>query len=177
NARVDVFDEAFQLLTTPMFATPPGLPADFAPFNVMVFGNTVYVAYAQQNEEKDDSVEGPGLGFVAAFDACGTLKWTAKGNELDAPWGMAMAGDMPQFPGALLVGNFGDGRITALNLDDGNILGQVMLAPGTPAEIDGLWGIATGTGVDNAMPGGLYFAAGPDDEMHGMFGVITAPMQ
>jgi hypothetical protein len=37
----------------------------------------------------------------------------------------------------------------------------------------GLWGLTFGDGVANARAG-LYFAAGPDDEMHGMFGVITA---
>lgn len=172
NARIDVFDESFQLVQAPMFANPTGLPAGFAPFNVMVWNDVVYVAYAQQDEDKEEELKGPGLGFVAAFDVCGNLMWTAKGDELNAPWGMTL-GDMPGFEGALLVGNFGDGHITALNPADGNILGQLQQAPGTPVAIDGLWGIAFGKGVQNAQAGGLYFAAGPADEMHGMFGVIN----
>ena len=54
------------------------------------------------------------------------------------------------------------------------MLGQLMTAPDTPVAIEGLWGIAFGEGVTNARAG-LYFAAGPDDELHGTFGVITAP--
>jgi uncharacterized protein (TIGR03118 family) len=173
NARIDVFDDNFDLVTAPMFATPDGIPAGYAPFNVMAWNDIVYVTYAQQNEDKDDSVSGPGLGFVAAFDGCGTLLWTAKGNELNAPWGMALVGDDGMFPGALLVGNFGDGHITALNVKDGNILGQLMVGADAPVAIDGLWGIAAGTGIEKAKAGGLYFAAGPDDEKHGMFGVIA----
>jgi uncharacterized protein (TIGR03118 family) len=172
NARVDVFDESFQLMTTPMFSNPT-LPAGFAPFNVMVWNDIVYVTYAQQNEEKDDSVEGPGLGFVTAFDATGRMMWTAKGNELDAPWGMTLNNDPAGLiPSTLLVGNFGDGHITMLNPKDGSIAGQLTDATG-PIEIDGLWGLALGIGVKNAKPNGLYFAAGPEEETHGMFGVIT----
>jgi len=86
---------------------------------------------------------------------------------------MAVAKDFGPFPGALLVGNFGDGHITAIDVKGMKVLGQLMMAPTMPVEIDGLWGIAFGDGVASARAG-LYFAAGPDDEMHGLFGVITA---
>jgi hypothetical protein len=172
NGRVNVFDEGFHMLATPAF-TVTDLPAGFAPFNVMVWNNIVYVTYAQQDADKKDSVAGPGLGFVAAFDASGKLMWTAKGNELNAPWGMALAGNMTLFPGALLVGNFGDGHLTAIDLMTGSVLGQVMDVRGGALAIEGLWGISLGTGVQNATAGALYFAAGPDDEMHGMFGLLT----
>jgi hypothetical protein len=172
NARVDVFDEKFNLLTTPMFSAPSSIPAGFAPFNVAVINGFVYVTYAQQNEDKDDSVAGAGLGFVVAFDLCGNMLWTANGDQLNAPWGMAMGGDLA--PGVLLVGNFGDGHITEVNPKDGTITNQLMTADKTPVVIDGLWGIALGTGVQSAMPASVYFASGPQDEAHGVFGVITA---
>jgi hypothetical protein len=176
NARIDVFDEKFNLVTTPMFATPASIPTGFAPFNVAVINGFVYVAFAQQNEEKDDSVAGPGLGFVVAFDVCGNVQWIAKGAELNAPWGMVMSGNPGR--GSLLVGNFGDGHITELNPKDGTIIGQLMTAANTPVAIDGLWGLALGTGpglaVQSAKTDGVYFAAGPADETHGVFGVITA---
>jgi hypothetical protein len=173
NARIDVFDEKFNLVTTPMFATPASIPAGFAPFNVWVINDIVYATYAQQNEEKDDSVAGPGLGFVVAFDVCGNMLWTAKGDQLNAPWGMTLGGDLA--PGMVLVGNFGDGHITEINPKDGTISGQLMTADNAPIVIDGLWGLVIGTasGVQSAMPGGLYFAAGPEDETHGAFGVIA----
>ena len=175
NARIDVFDEKFNLVTTPMFAAPASIPAGFAPFNVAVINGIVYVSFAQQNKEKDDSVAGPGLGFVVAFDVCGNALWTAKGAELDAPWGMVMGGALA--PGALLVGNFGDGHITEINPKDGTIIGQLMTSDSAPLVIDGLWGLALGTGtglaVQSAQQGAVYFAAGPEDEAHGVFGVIA----
>lgn len=176
NARIDVFDEKFNLVTTPMFSTPSSIPAGFAPFNVAVINGFVYVSFAQQNEEKDDSVAGAGLGFVVAFDVCGNVQWIAKGNELNAPWGMVMSGNPAR--GSLLVGNFGDGHITELNPKDGTIIGQLMTADNAPVTIDGLWGLALGTGpglaVQSAKTDGVYFTAGPEDETHGVFGVITA---
>lgn len=172
NGRIDVFDENFKLLDKPMF-TVPDLPAGFAPFNVMVFKGTVFVTFAQQDETKTDSVAGAGLGFVAAFDATGKLLWTAKGNELNAPWGLALGADISATANVLLVGNFGDGHITMVDLASGKILGQLQDSRGGALAIDGLWGISTGVGVQKATTGALYFAAGPDDEMHGMFGLLT----
>ena len=172
NGRVDVFDESFKLLDKPMF-TVPDLPEGFAPFNVMVFKGTVFVAFAKQDETKTEEEAGPGLGLVAAFDATGKLLWTAKGNELNAPWGFTLGTDLSLTTNVLLVGNFGDGHITIVDAASGKILGQVQDTRGGALEIEGLWGIAAGTGVQNATAGALYFAAGPDDEMHGMFGLLT----
>ena len=44
-----------------------------------------------------------------------------------------------------------------------------------PISIDGLWGIGFGNGAAAGPKNVLYFAAGPDDENHGLFGSITAP--
>jgi hypothetical protein len=178
NGRIDVFDEKFNLVTTPMFSAPAGIPAGFAPFNVAVINGIVYVTFAQQNADKDDSVAGPGLGFVVAFDVCGNMLWTAKGDQLNAPWGMVMGGDLSLAPGVLLVGNFGDGHITELNPKDGTIIAQLMTADSTPVVIDGLWGLAIGTAsgvqsVQSVQVGGVYFVSGPEDEAHGVFGVIA----
>ena len=173
NARVDVFDINFQMVTDVSFVSPE-VAEGFAPFNVMVFGDIVYVTYAQQDEESGEEATGPGLGYVAAFDTSGKHLWTLKNDLFNAPWGMAIAKDFGPFPGALLVGNFGDGHITAIDAKNHKVLGQLMTAPDAAVEIEGLWGIAFGDGVRNARAG-LYFAAGPDDELHGAFGVITAP--
>jgi uncharacterized protein (TIGR03118 family) len=173
NARIDVFDENFHLMTTPAW-TLPAMPANFAPFNIMEWNNVVYVTYAEQNATKDDSVAGAGLGFVAAFDTAGKLMWTTKGAQLDAPWGMTASTDAAALaPGMLLVGNFGDGHVTEIKTTDGTIADQLMGSDGKPLAIDGLWGITTGTGVTGTMANGVYFAAGPADESHGMFGVIA----
>jgi hypothetical protein len=44
-----------------------------------------------------------------------------------------------------------------------------------PIEIDGLWGIGFGNGANSGLTNTLFFAAGPDEETHGLFGSITAP--
>jgi len=179
NARIDVFDASFGFVTDIAFSVP-ALPAGFAPFNVMAFGNTVYVAYAMQDADKADEVKGAGLGLLAAFDSSGKLLGTLKSDSFDAPWGMAMSRDFAAFPNALLVGNFGDGHITAVAPIDPTGLGQDMAvqgqlsdSAGAPLVVDGLWGLAFGAGVTGARADGVYFAAGPADEMHGMFGVIA----
>ena len=41
--------------------------------------------------------------------------------------------------------------------------------------IDGLWGIGFGNGGGSGPKTTLYFAAGPGNEEHGLFGSITAP--
>ncbi len=42
----------------------------------------------------------------------------------------------------------------------------------TAAEIDGLWAIAFGNGAAAGPTTTLFFAAGPGDESHGLFGKI-----
>ena len=49
------------------------------------------------------------------------------------------------------------------------------MANGDPVSIDGLWGLSVGNGSSNGgSTQALYFAAGPDDEAHGLFGVLQA---
>ena len=69
---------------------------------------------------------------------------------------------------AILVGNFGDGRINVFDAA-GRYKGQLM-SNGMPIEIEGLWALETA--VPGADPGWLYFTAGIDDEAHGLFGYI-----
>ena len=40
--------------------------------------------------------------------------------------------------------------------------------------IDGLWGLAFGTGGPSGPTNSLLFTAGPDHESHGLFGTLTA---
>jgi hypothetical protein len=52
--------------------------------------------------------------------------------------------------------------------------GQIRVASGQPIVIDGLWAIAFGNGSAAGPAASLYFAAGPNDENGGAFGVVTA---
>ena len=72
----------------------------------------------------------------------------------------------------LLIGNFGDGRILTIDARTSRELGQLENAGGVPIAVDGLWGLAFGDTVAQADPNALYFAAGPGDEAHGLYGVL-----
>jgi uncharacterized protein (TIGR03118 family) len=179
NARVDVYDGAFQLQHWAGAFVDPGIPAGFAPFGIQDLGGTIFVTYAKQDADAADEIAGPGLGYVSAFATDGSfLGRVASGGDLDAPWGLAWAPDgWQRFGGDLLVGNFGDGRIngyapTAGGWED---RGHLKLTNHQPLVIDGLWGIGFGNGANAGPTTSLYFAAGPDDEAHGLFGSITAP--
>jgi hypothetical protein len=55
-----------------------------------------------------------------------------------------------------------------------SFLGQLQGANGLPLDIDGLWALVPGNGGSAANPSAIYFSAGPDDETHGLVGVIAA---
>jgi uncharacterized protein (TIGR03118 family) len=155
--------------------TDPTLPSGFAPFNIQLLGGKLYVAYAKQGAGKDEQA-GAGLGFVSVFDTQGTfLGRVATMGTLNAPWGLAIA---PQsfgsFAGDLLVGNFGDGTINAFDLNSNSFVGQLTGTDGNVIHIDGLWGLTVGNGGAAGSIDSIYFSAGPQDESHGLFGVITA---
>jgi uncharacterized protein (TIGR03118 family) len=157
--------------------TDPNLPSGYAPFNIQNLGGTLYVTYAVVGPDGDD-VAGAGNGIVNAFDAQGNLvRRIATGGVLDSPWGLAIAptsfGDLA---GKLLIGNFGDGTIHAF--DPGStdsLLGALTDGAGHPVSIDGLWALLPGNGAGAGDPDAIYFSAGPDEESHGLFGVIHAP--
>lgn len=179
NARVDVFDTNFALQDWSGAFVDPGIPAGFAPFGIQELGGVIYVTYAKQDADAEDEVAGEGLGYVSAFGTDGSfLGRVASRGELDAPWGLAWApADFGKFSGDLLVGNFGDGRIHAFALgEDGwEARGVIKGTDHRPISIDGLWGIGFGNGAAAGPTTTLFFAAGPDDEAHGLFGSIKAP--
>ncbi len=176
NASVSVFkgNVAAPLLSG-SFADP-SLPAGYAPFNVQALGGSLYVAYAKQDPNSADEVAGAGLGLVNQFDLQGRLvSRVASGGTLNAPWGLALAPDsFGAWAGALLVGNFGDGRINAFDSHSHAFLGQLNDPSGQPLAIDGLWALSVGNGGGAGSTHALYFTAGPDDELHGLFGVMQA---
>jgi uncharacterized protein (TIGR03118 family) len=96
-------------------------------------------------------------------------------GPLNAPWGLALApADFGRFSNRLLVGTFGDGRISAFDLRTGEFKGQLRGSNHRTIEIDGLWDVAFGNGVLGQATNAPFFTAGPDDEEHGLFGRIDA---
>jgi uncharacterized protein (TIGR03118 family) len=173
NARIDVFDGKFRQIPLPpgIFFHDPRLPKGYAPFDVMVSGDKVYVAYAKQDAAGKDEVDGDGLGFVDVYTNFGvTVHRVASRGPLNAPWGLAFApASWGSLAGDLLVGNFGDGRINAYDGD--HFEGQLRGANGKPITIDGLWALLPGTANTGGV-GTMWFSAGPDGEANGLVGQL-----
>jgi uncharacterized protein (TIGR03118 family) len=156
----------------------PNLPANYAPFNIQVVGSRIYVTYALQDGAKHDDDPGAGHGFVDAFDLQGNLLGRVGSmGDLNSPWGLAIApASFTGFAGDLLVGNFGDGTIDVFNPDPTTpgFLGELSGNDGKPVVIDGLWGLIAGNGGLGGSLQDIYFSAGPNGEMDGLFGVLQS---
>ncbi|HEY8976874.1 MAG TPA: TIGR03118 family protein, partial [Burkholderiaceae bacterium] len=126
--------------------TDPNLPSGYVPFNVQNLGGSLYVTYARREGNDTDETAGAGFGYVDRYDLQGNLlARVASGGVLDAPWGLAIApSSFGALAGALLVGNFGDGRISAYDLATDTFVGQLKGVGGAPLAIDGLWGLSVG---------------------------------
>jgi uncharacterized protein (TIGR03118 family) len=174
HQRIDVYDGSFHPASVDGDFSDPQVQKHYAPFNIMNLGGRLYVSYAQQSHKTPEDETDRATGYVAVFDTDGhLLTHLISGNRLVAPWGMALApAGFGPFGGALIVGNFANGQIHAYDPQTGALLGELDDAAGKTIVIDGLWGILFGNGVTAGDSDTLYFAAGPDDETHGLFGSL-----
>jgi uncharacterized protein (TIGR03118 family) len=183
SGRIDVFDGSMNPVKNPNAFADPLIPAGYAPFNIAVLQNRIYVSYAKQDSNKMHDVAGAGNGYIDIFDFDGNLISSfLSGGALNSPWGMTIApptfGD---FANLLLVGNFGDGRINVYNPNTGALVGPLMDTSGNVIRLAGLWALMFGNGGRGGDSSTLYFTAGipgPDGggiESHGLFGSIQPP--
>ena len=149
-------------------------PAGYAPFNVQVAGGAVYVMFARHEG-------GRGRGLIDVFDPeTGAFHRFATGADaggnlhlIDSPWGVALApNSFGRHGGDLLVGNFGSGTIMTFGLD-GRFHGLLRGLDHAPIQIERLWGLTFGNGGRAGSPDKLFFAAGPEEENHGLFGSLS----
>jgi uncharacterized protein (TIGR03118 family) len=173
SGKVDVFDSTFTKLNVDGLFSDHRLPRGYAPFNVAEIDGHVFVTYAKQDAARHDDVAGPGHGFIDEYTTYGVLlRRFASRDLLNSPWGLLVAPSaFGSFAGDLLVGNFGDGRIHAFDLRDGDLEGTLRGANHHPIVIDGLWALILGDPTF-AGPDSVVFSAGPDGEMHGLLGVL-----
>ena len=178
NATIDVFappngSGGYVPATTDGGFTDPAIPDGYAPFGIQSIDGDLFVTYAKQDSDQHDDVAGPGHGFVDVFDTDGhLLRRFASRGHLNSPWGIAPASfNFGPFSGAILIGNFGDGRISVYNRH-GDFLDQLRDGHGHPIVIPGLWNVGLGGG-SKSSPDAVYFTAGPNDEKDGMFGTIA----
>lgn len=182
NGRVDVFDASFKRISTSGGFKDGKVAKGFAPFGIQALGGNIFVTYAKQDAARRDDVPVSGKAYVDEFTPDGRLVARVvnsgrRNAPLNAPWGLALApADFSVFSNDLLVGNFGNGRISAYTKRGSKWVykGQLRRANGVPIAIDGLWAIAFGNGSAAGPTNSLYFLAGPADERHGLFGAITA---
>jgi uncharacterized protein (TIGR03118 family) len=173
TGHIDVWDRNWNSVTMPF--TDPNLPAGYSPFNVQEIDGMLYVTYALVGPNGRD-VPGLGNGYVDIYSTGGALvRRFVSGGQLNAPWGVAKAPmgffDSTDTQGMILVGNFGDGHINAYK-SNGTHFGELWLHD-APIVIDGLWAITPPPVTSTTIPRDrLYFAAGPNHEMDGLFGYI-----
>src|ERR1700675_1169703 len=163
--KVDVYNSTFKFVTS---FTDTSLPAGFAPFGIQDIGGKVYVAFAATN--------GGAGGYIDIFQENGALvKTLISGAPLNQPWGFAVAqANFGPLSNTLLISNnTNTGTINGFNATTGAYVGTVKDTTGKAIHIDQLWGIRFGGGSpNNGDKGQLFFAAGPKNNLVGVFGSI-----
>jgi uncharacterized protein (TIGR03118 family) len=174
NDKVDVWDANFAPVKHKGAFRDHRIPKHFAPFGIETVNGDIVVTYAKQDADAEDDVAGRGNGFVDVYDTDGNLlRRFERRGALNSPWGIALAPQgFGRASGALLIGNFGNGRIHAYDPVSAKSLGALRSKHGKRLAIDGLWALKFGNGVIGT-PHTLLFTAGPDDESHGLFGELT----
>jgi uncharacterized protein (TIGR03118 family) len=163
NNKVDIYDGTFKLVGS---FTDPKLTG-LVVYNVQNINGKLYVTFTDSAFSK---------GAVDIFDTTGKLiKTLTKNAHLKAPWGVALAPkNFGPARNTLLVGNLADGRINAFNAKTGKFMTQLKNTTNKVISIDGLWALAFGQGGgQNGKPNQLFFTAGPNGYLNGLFGVIN----
>jgi uncharacterized protein (TIGR03118 family) len=171
---VDTFLPGFSPVALPGSFTDPNLPLGYAPFGIQVIGRQVFVTYAVQDTAKRDPVFAAGNGIVDIFDMDGNfVRRFATGETLNAPWGIAQASaNFGPFSNDILMGNVGDGTISAFDPATGRFIGKLRDGDGKEVAEIGLHGLAfraDGFGDANT----LNFTSEISSERDGLFGAIT----
>lgn len=178
GGQIRVFNTSYQQVTLSGNFTDPNAIAGFVPFNIQLIGSNLFVTYANSTGLATGSSSG---GYIDEFSTGGVfLGRVASGGPLNAPWGLALApAGFGGFGGDLLVGNFNaSGEIDAYKLNGtglGTFEGAVDGANGAPLSNPYLWALEFRTGGPNVNTDALYFTAGYNHQMDGLFGEIATP--
>lgn len=162
NARVVVFDSRWRRVLRRGAFVDRSIPSWYAPFGIAAVGDRIFVTYA--GRAPVDGNDDPTGGYVDEFDLDGRLvAHVGRSSQLAEPWGIALAPrGFAGLGGALLVANFGSGRILAyVRAPRGWALRGAL-----PLTVPGVWGIAFGNGGMAGPRTTLFYAAGP----HGWLG-------
>jgi uncharacterized protein (TIGR03118 family) len=184
NDRVDVFDDHWRPVRTAGFRDA-SIPEWYQPFGIEAIGDRVFVSYAEPAPVNGN--DQPTGGYVDEFTLDGKLvSHVDRMGPLAEPWGMALAPKgFGSAAGALLVGNFGSGRIDVYRRHGTgpetawSFRGQLEDARGKPIAVSGLWALRFGNGGLAGPRTTLFFTAGPhrwygssELQVHGLLGSI-----
>jgi uncharacterized protein (TIGR03118 family) len=158
-----VFDSHFAPFA--MSFTDPNLPTGYTPYNIQNVNGKLYVEYMVRGSRSG--------GIVDVFDTAGNFQQRlATTTGLNDPWGVTQAPvTFGSFGGDILVGNFGDGTISAFDPITGAFLGTISGPSGAIVNSD-LWSLnfrAAGSGFD---PNTLFLTAGINGQKDGLFAEI-----
>jgi uncharacterized protein (TIGR03118 family) len=166
NNIIDVYDGNFTFVKS---FTDAKIPKGFVVFGIQDIKGKLYVSYV-------NAAGGPG-GYIDIFKEDGTfVKRFAHGAPLNQPWGFAVAPkNFGTLSNTLLISNnTNSGTINGFALATGHFVGTITNAAEKPIKIDQLWGIEFGGGTtSNGKTNQLYFTAGPNNNVNGLFGVIA----
>src|ERR1700674_963341 len=185
SAKVEVYDTNFKRVHFDDDAFKPAgdgddrgadrIPEGFAPFNIQKIGGSLFVTYAKQDGPRHDPVGGDGAGFVEIFTPDGKLIGHLEhGDWMNAPWGVVWTTrDFGEFSNAILIGNFRSGWIAAFNGFTHKFIGFMRNPDDSLTFIDGLWSLTFGNDGTAGPANTLFFSAGINNELDGLFGTIT----
>jgi uncharacterized protein (TIGR03118 family) len=151
------------------------IPRGYAPFNIQNVGGTLFVTYAKQDAPRHDPVGGDGFGFVVLYTPQGhVIGHLQHGDWMNAPWGVVWTTrDFGAFSNSILVGNFRSGWIAAFDGFTHKFLGFLQNSDNSLVFIDGLWSLTFGNDGTAGPANTLYFTAGLNGEVDGLFGTLT----
>lgn len=172
--KVRVYNHLWQeIQTAGNFSAPDIDDTRWSVHNIQFLDGKLFAAIGFDDDD-DGEVEGgyPGFGYICEFDLEG--RWLATYEHvlaLDAPWGFAIApANFGAMSNLLLVSNFGDGTIIGFDRTTRKFVDYMRDERGEPVAVEGIWGILFGNGTTLGEANHLYFAAGPNQELDGLFG-------
>ena len=118
----------------------------------------------------------PGHGFVDVYSDAGRfVQRFATRGALDSPWGLAVAPAIVRQPSPVTCWSATSVTVasTPSTCRAGSPRGTLRGTDGRPLTIDGLWGLMVGDAVAGGADS-VWFSAGPDDEAHGLLGLLKA---
>jgi uncharacterized protein (TIGR03118 family) len=171
---IETFTSFFDPLGIPEAFIDPNLPTGYAPWNVVVVGNRLFVTYALQDASQHDPVVGAGNGVVDIYNLDGSfVRRFASNGPLNVPSGVVQASaDFGAFSNDILIGNFGDGLINAFDPNSGQFLGSLKDGNGSPITNLDLHSMIFGDGTVGSA-NTLYLTAGLAGGTSGLFSSIT----